>query len=744
MSELKKTLLIVAPYFPPHSGGLERYAYEVGKRLRHEHAWNVVVLTTSETGYEHIEERDGLTIYRLRYGHKVSNTPFSFSWFRTVPRIIQTVHPDLIDIHMPVPGLGDVVAFFAKKTPLILHYHAGTMKKGTWILDGIIGLYEKGVLPFLVRKATHIVCSSDFVRFGIMGRHIRKSSTINPATDPDLFTPPYERHTHNRTIVFVNGLGRGEGHKGFRTVLRALPALRNDIPETHLLVVGQGDMQSVYEAEAEALGVREAISFVGTREGDAMAEVYREGYVFVLPTTNDSFPTVILEAMAAGLPVVSTRVGSIPTMIDDGVTGYVVESGDTGAFVERLRQILVNPEHAEMLGSAGRDKIYQGYDWGTRARTHNELYQNICNPKPPVAHVVGYYPPHVGGMEVVAEELAHELAHRGYVVQVLTSTIGRGNTPHTTEDTRLSVRRLPSVEVAHTPILFGLLWTLLRLPAHTRMHVHIAQAGIPEIARIAARLRKLPYIAHFHLDVEPSGVLGPLFLWYKKYILGYVLRSADRVIVFSAEQAALVVEKHGVLPRRVVVVPNGVNRVYVDTQVRVKTPGPLKLLSVGRLANQKRIDRLVEAVGRMTVPVHCTIVGDGEDRAMLEELAYRVAPGRVTFVGRKTPEEVRAFQRDAEVFVLPSDKEGMPLSALEAMAAGLPIIGSNVLGIRELIREVGVLVDDPSPESFADAITALANDPVRISELSQKSMRHAEKYSWGTVVTRLEAVYDSL
>jgi glycosyltransferase involved in cell wall biosynthesis len=744
MSIATKTILVVAPYFPPHSGGLERYANEVSKRLVEGCGCRVVVLTTSETSEEVTEERDGLTIYRLRYTHKVSNTSFALHWFRRVPQLLATIRPDLIDIHMPVPGLGDVVALYAKKTPIVLHYHAGTMKKGKPFLDVLISVYERGVLPFLLRKAKHIICSSDFVRFGIMGAYVRKSSVINPATDPEVFTPRYDQSPYERTIVFVNGLGRGEGHKGFRTVLRALPALHRDVPEVRLMVVGEGDMRVEYEAEAESLGVRELISFVGKREGDGMAEVYRAGYVFALPTTNDSFPTVILEAMAAGLPVVSTQVGSIPTMVEHGETGYVTPANDRMGFVDHLRYVLMNPEHAAVLGRAGREKILHGYDWGTRARAHYAVYEAVLQNKPPATHVVGYYPPHVGGMEVVAEELAHELAARGREVSVVTSTIGRGGTPRTTKDTRLVVRRLPSVEFAHTPFLAGLLCTLLFLPARTRMHVHIAQAGLPEIALLAARVRKFPYIAHFHLDVEPSGFLGPLFLWYKKYVLGYVLRHANRIIVFSAEQAALVVEKYAVLPRDVVVIPNGVNRVYIDTHVRTwEGEAPLNLLSVGRLANQKRIDRIIEAVGLLTVPVHLTVVGDGEDRAMLEELAARVAPGRVTFVGRKTPEEVRAFQRAATVFVLPSDKEGMPLSALEAMAAGLPIIGSNVLGIRELIRDVGVLVD-PTPRGFADAITALVQHPTGIPELSQKSMRHAQRYGWESVVTRLEEVYASL
>jgi glycosyltransferase involved in cell wall biosynthesis len=741
MNTGKKTLLVVAPYFPPHSGGLERYAFEVSKRLMRTHEWRVVVLTTSETGVESTEDMSGITVRRLQYGFKLSNTPFSFRWFLRVPQILREVRPDLIDIHLPVPGIGDVVGLFAGNTPIVVHYHAGSMRKGRLFLDLLITLYEKGPLKLLLNKAQAIVCSSDYVRHGLLARVAEKSVTITPATDTQVFFPEASK-PERPTIVFVGGLGSGELHKGLYNALNSVVTLRKDIPTLTLTVVGEGDMQDEYRAYAQKHGILDAVSFVGKATGDSMALQYRGAQVFALPTTNDSFPTVILEAMASGLPVVSTRVGSISTMVEDGVTGFVVNPGDERAFTDALRNIFADPVRAHAMGQAGRERVCKSYSWDERVQAHHELFTQVLAPKHSIAHIVGYYPPHVGGMEVVAEELAHALAHRHHMVRVFTSSVG--GSPGIERDTGIIVHRLRSIEFAHTPILWTLPFRLALLPPRTRVHVHIAQLGIPEVALLISNIRHFPFIAHFHLDVEPSGLLGPLFLLYKKYVLGYVLRHAERVIVFSDEQARLVAEKHGVHAHVIRIVPNGVAEPYFLSETRTYGNGPLQILSVGRLANQKRIDRIIEAVSRMSEPAHLTIVGDGEDRAELEALAERLCPGKVTFVGKCSPEEVRAYQRTAQVFVLPSDKEGMPLSALEAMASGLPVVGSNVLGIRELVQGVGILVDAPYPESFARALDTLARDPALCARLSLHSSQHAIGFTWERVVEKLEEIYREL
>ena len=156
----KKTILLVAPYYPPHSGGLERYVEEVALGLDSSNKWKVVVLTTSENNKESIQENGDIKIHRLKYNLKISNTPLSASWLFKVRKIIKEINPDIVNVHTPVPGLGDIASFLTpRKTPLVVTYHSGSMKKVEFLKYVLIFLYESVFMPFMLRKARKIICS---------------------------------------------------------------------------------------------------------------------------------------------------------------------------------------------------------------------------------------------------------------------------------------------------------------------------------------------------------------------------------------------------------------------------------------------------------------------------------------------------------------------------------------------------------------------------------------------------------
>ncbi|HEY2667168.1 MAG TPA: glycosyltransferase family 4 protein, partial [Actinomycetota bacterium] len=285
-----------------------------------------------------------------------------------------------------------------------------------------------------------------------------------------------------------------------------------------------------------------------------------------------------------------------------------------------------------------------------------------------VVQVVAYFPPHLGGMEVVAEAIAENLAEHG-PVEVLTSSTGAAGALPVERRGNLRIRRLRTLEIEHVPFMPTLLFHLLRLPRRAVVHVHIAQAYVPEMVRLSAWLRRRPYVAHFHLDCDPTGRFGWLFLLYKRWILGGTLRSATRVIVLTPEQGDFVHTRYGVAEERIMVMPNGVRRAF-GTQDRASPDhgGPFRLLFVGRLSPQKNLARLLAAIPAMRVPVELVVVGEGEQQAMLEELCRERGLASVRMVGSQTSSQLVEWYRWADAFVLPSDKEGMPLAVLEAMA----------------------------------------------------------------------------
>lgn len=365
--------------------------------------------------------------------------------------------------------------------------------------------------------------------------------------------------------------------------------------------------------------------------------------------------------------------------------------------------------------------------------------------KAKIIQAAAYYPPHLGGLERVTEEVSRQLARDGYSVTVITSNI---SAPKSADSviSNLIIKRLWSFDFAHTAFIPTLLWQLLSIKKPAIIHLHLAQAYVPEMVWLASKIRGIPYVVHYHLDVEPSGRLGFIYILWKQWIQPTIIRGAAHVITLSPEQSNIIQGRYGKPKEQVTFINNGVGRAFLKIgEERKDIHNPLRLLFVGRLSIQKRPERLIEALSLVkNHQLTLDMVGDGEDRAKLESLTRKLGLKNIKFHGSLHGDLLLDAYRNADVFILPSDREGMSLALLEAMAAGLPIIASDVLGITELIDDVGILVKNPSPETFARAIDELASQPQELRNLSELSLKKAQNYSWEEVVRRIELIYANL
>lgn len=358
---------------------------------------------------------------------------------------------------------------------------------------------------------------------------------------------------------------------------------------------------------------------------------------------------------------------------------------------------------------------------------------------PSIIQITSYYPPHLGGMENVVAQIAEGFVEKGYTVSVYTSDIGY------TEDAMLhyksQVYYLKSVEFAHTPIIFTLFFRLLALPRHSLIHLHVAQAFTPEIVYMISKLKAISYIAHIHLDVDASGPLGFLLEPYKKLFLKRVLKSAARIICLSEAQKRCIAAKYALPLASITVIPNAVAEEYFIGKKTSENTVP-RLLFVGRLAAQKNLSLLIEAVSQMKTSVFLDLVGEGELRKSIEALIQKYGLQKVVKLhGKKRGEELIQFYKSADIFVLPSFKEGISLAMLEALAAGLPVVASDTPEIRPILGECGLLIQDPTARNYAGALDDLLSNKEKIRELSNLSIVKAQAYSWENVLSCIEDVY---
>ena len=362
----------------------------------------------------------------------------------------------------------------------------------------------------------------------------------------------------------------------------------------------------------------------------------------------------------------------------------------------------------------------------------------ITRTRPTIVHVVSYYPPHLGGMENGTALRAERFVDRGYTVSVYTSD--RGYSRKVASNTKVRVHYLKSIEFAHTPIIFTLFFRLLALPRHSLIHLHIAQAFSPEIVYLISKLKGIPYIAHIHLDVDPSGPFGFLLGPYKKLFLKRVLKKAAKIICQSEPQKKHIAAKYALPLEAIAVIPNGVADEYFVGK-RTRENAVPHLLFVGRLAAQKNLPLLIEAVSHMQTSVFLDIVGEGELRENVEALIQKYKLQNVHLHGQKTGRELLEFYQSADIFVLPSLKEGFSNSMLEALAAGLPVVVSDSPEIRQILGECGVLIQDPTATNYARALDALLSNKQAIQDLSILSVQKAHSYTWKTVLDVTEDLY---
>lgn len=171
-----------------------------------------------------------------------------------------------------------------------------------------------------------------------------------------------------------------EPKKGLAVLLQAAARLREQAPapDFQLLIVGDGPAYGSLRAWAEQIGLAPRVVFAGMRRDVAGLLPLME--IFVLPSLYEGFGIAILEAMAAGRPVVATAVGGIPEVVVHGETGLLVPPGDPVALADALHELLANPERARELGVRGRERAHKKFRIDAIVKRHEDLYDACIRP----------------------------------------------------------------------------------------------------------------------------------------------------------------------------------------------------------------------------------------------------------------------------------------------------------------------------------------------------------------------------
>lgn len=179
------------------------------------------------------------------------------------------------------------------------------------------------------------------------------------------------RHSQ-RLILFA---GRLNPQKGLIYLLESICQVVETAPDVRLLIAGDGPLRDELEQHARRLSLAEVVSFLGFRAD--VAALMRTADVFVLPSVEEPFGIVLLEALALARPVVATAVGGIPEVITHGETGLLVPPRDPAALAEAILWLLNNPTEAARLGEQGRERVRRDFSATEMARRTAEVYRRV-------------------------------------------------------------------------------------------------------------------------------------------------------------------------------------------------------------------------------------------------------------------------------------------------------------------------------------------------------------------------------
>ncbi len=376
--------MIVAPYFYPKIGGLENYAYQIGKGLKEKYGWEVVVVTSGHEAHKYqADQIDGMKIYRLPRWFRISNTPVNPLWFFQINKLIAKEKPDLINAHTPVPFISDVAVRVSREIPFVLTYHGDLTKAGT-VLNLLSKLYYSSVGNNTLKNSDKIIATSEYyARSSVyLKPYLKQLGIVPPGVDIHRFNPGVDKsyvkkkYGSHQFVLFVGQLDKTHTHKGINYLLQAVPVILKEIKDFKLLVVGKGDNIQNYLSYTRALSIEKNVIFTGFVPDAKLPLYYAGSDVTVLPTVDNSegFGMVLLEAGACAKPVIGTRVGGIPFVINDRKTGLVVPPRDPQALARAIIDTLRNSQSAIRMGANGYQKVKNSFTWDKQIKKTHDLF----------------------------------------------------------------------------------------------------------------------------------------------------------------------------------------------------------------------------------------------------------------------------------------------------------------------------------------------------------------------------------
>ena len=298
-------------------------------------------------------------------------------------RLINLERPDIVHTHTAKAGTLGRIAAKLTGVPIVIHTFHGH------VFHSYFGFFRTKFFLWLERLLAKfsdvIITVSEQQRDEIIKYKIAEPEKtiaiplgldlkpfINLDTDPNEVRREFSVPEETKLVGIVARLVPIKNHVCFLEAARLILARYDNV---RFMIVGDGEMRSALEQKARDLGIEARVIFMGFQYN--LQKIYAGLDIVALSSYNEGLPVALIEAMAAGKPVISTNVGGVVDLILDGDNGLLVPSNDPKSLAEASLYLLEHPERRKMMGAAGRKKVYPHFDKKRLVEDIDNLYENL-------------------------------------------------------------------------------------------------------------------------------------------------------------------------------------------------------------------------------------------------------------------------------------------------------------------------------------------------------------------------------
>ncbi len=352
-------------------GGTERLVVELCQRLQHEFRMTVCALDAPGVWADELHDC-GIDVVPLQ-----RRPGFKPSLASRIARLTDRHQAALVHCHHYSPFVYGSLATLLRPGLRMVFTEHGRLS------DGPPSLKKRLINPLLGRVPTALLAVSDALRASMIdeGFPARRLQVIHNGIEPGTSPTDSERRNVRRTLgiapstIVIGTIARLNHVKDLGTLIEAFAIISRQHQEIVLIVVGDGEERNRLEEIARRLGVLSEIRFLGQR--DDARRLLAAFDVYVNSSISEGISLTILEAMAAELPVVATRVGGTPEVVADGISGLLVPARTPAALADAIRQLAVDRGRRRAMGTSGRLTLVQGFSIHRMVDQYAELYRRL-------------------------------------------------------------------------------------------------------------------------------------------------------------------------------------------------------------------------------------------------------------------------------------------------------------------------------------------------------------------------------